>query len=64
MISETRLRYESKNGPEDETIAFWLISLTECHRRWSSGLCHCYLRNEKGFSWNHKWIYRIYCEWN
>jgi len=38
MVSETCYRYESKSRPEDGTIASWLISLTECHRRWDFGL--------------------------
>lgn len=30
--------------------------------RWGFGLCFDYLRNVKGFKWNHKRVYRIYCE--
>lgn len=62
MISETCYRYDPKNQPENETIAMWLISLTECHKRWGFCLCYYYLRNERGFGWNHKRIYRIYKE--
>ncbi len=29
---------------------------------WGFGLCFLYLRNVKGFKWNHKRVYRIYCE--
>lgn len=29
---------------------------------WGFGLCRDYLRNVKSFDWNHKHIYRIYCE--
>lgn len=29
---------------------------------WGFGLCFDYLRNVKGYSWNHKRVYRIYCE--
>lgn len=58
MISETYFRYSSRNEPEDETVAFWLISLMEGHRWCGFGLCYYYLRNENGFSWNHKRIHR------
>ncbi len=36
--------------------------LTEQQRHWGFGLCYLYLRNVKGFYWNHKRVYRIYCE--
>jgi len=43
-------------------IADWLLSLTYSYKRWGFGLCFDYLRNVKGFSWNHKRVYRIYRE--
>ncbi len=47
---------------ENEKIADWLLRLTTCHKRWGFGLCFLYLRNVKGFEWNHKRVYRIYRE--
>ena len=43
-------------------IANWLLRLTQTHKRWGFGLCFMYLRNVKGFAWNHKRVYRIYRE--
>ena len=43
-------------------IADWLEKLTGKRRTWGFGLCFLYLRNVKGFGWNHKRVYRIYCE--
>ncbi len=43
-------------------MANWLIKLTDNHRNWGFGLCYLYLRNVKGFKWNHKRVYRIYKE--
>ena len=31
-------------------------------RNWGFGLCFLYLRNVQGYGWNHKRVYRIYCE--
>ena len=61
-ISETCYRYQPRLHSENEEIANWLIQLTEEESDWGFGLCFDYLRNEKGFSWNHKRVYRIYCE--
>ena len=36
--------------------------LTEDKKNWGFGLCFLYLRNIKGFKWNHKRVYRIYKE--
>lgn len=61
-ISETCYRYQSKLNAENEEIANWLIKLTEQDSDWGFGLCFDYLRNVKRFTWNHKRVYRIYCE--
>jgi putative transposase len=47
---------------ENEEIADWLERLTENKRAWGFGLCFLYLRNVQGYGWNHKRVYRIYCE--
>ena len=62
QISETCYRYERKLGDENAEIAEWLVKLTSSRRTWGFGLCFLYLRNVKGFGWNHKRVYRIYCE--
>lgn len=61
-ISETCYRYEGMRNAENERIAKWLIRLTYCHKKWEFGLCFLYLRNMKGFGWNHKRVYHIYCK--
>ena len=61
-ISESCYRYEAKLNTENEEIADWLMRITGCHRNWGFLLCYYYLRNVKGFGWNHKRIYRIYRE--
>lgn len=63
-ISESCYRYATKNNSENEMIAQWLLRLiNDPHKcRWGFGLCFDYLRNVKGFKWNHKRVYRIYCE--
>jgi putative transposase len=53
-------RYSSKRGTENDIIADWLLRLTPAHKRWGFGLCFLYLRNVKGYGWNHKRVYRIY----
>ena len=62
QISETCYRYERKFSDENAEIADWLVRLTANRRSWGFGLCFLYLRNVKGFRWNHKRVYRIYCE--
>jgi putative transposase len=62
FISQTCYRYEPKLSGENAQIADWLDRLTHNQRNWGFGLCFLYLRNVKGFGWNHKWVYRIYRE--
>jgi len=61
-ISETCYRYQAKFENENALVADWRLKLTNCHKRWGFGLCFLFLRNVKGFKWNHKRVYRIYRE--
>jgi putative transposase len=61
-VSETCYRYAAKHDADNERIADWLVRLTHNQRNWGFGLCYLYLRNVKGFRWNHKRVYRIYKE--
>ena len=62
QISETCYRYSPILSDENEEIADWLERLTANKRSWGFGLCFLYLRNVQGYGWNHKRVYRIYCE--
>ena len=63
-ISESCYHYQSKLSGENALVANLLLSLITSPqgRRWGFGLCFLYLRNVKGYRWNHKRVYRIYCE--
>src|SRR5690625_1977681 len=61
-ISQSCYYYEPKLKGENDMIASWLLKLTYAHKNWGFGLCFLYLRNVKGFKWNHKRVYRIYRE--
>jgi putative transposase len=58
---ETSYRYQELDGV-NALVANWLLKLTQVHKRWGFGLCFMYLRNVKGYFWNHKRVYRIYRE--
>lgn len=60
-ISETCYRYSPILSDENEEIANFLTGLTTAKKTWGFGLCFLYLRNVKGYGWNHKRVYRIYC---
>ena len=62
FISQGCYRYQPKLSHENAEIADWLMRITSNQRNWGFGLCFLYLRNVKGFCWNHKRVYRIYCE--
>jgi len=54
-----KMYIEEKLKAENEAIADWLLRLTDKHRTWGFMLCFLYLRNVRGFGWNHKRVYRI-----
>ncbi|MGP9517207.1 MULTISPECIES: DDE-type integrase/transposase/recombinase, partial [unclassified Psychrobacter] len=47
---------------ENQQIADLLIKLTDENKNWGFGLCFLTLRNVLGLQYNHKRVYRIYCE--
>ena len=53
-ISQSCYYYQPRLNDENAEIADWLLRLTETHKRWGFGLCFMYLRNVKGFGWNHR----------
>lgn len=61
-VSETCYRYSPKLKDENEEIADLLTGLTGARKTWGFGLCFLHLRNVKGHPWNHKRVYRIYCQ--
>ncbi|MEW8230631.1 MAG: IS3 family transposase [Candidatus Thiodiazotropha endolucinida] len=61
-ISETCYRYQPKLSGDNAHIADWLLRLTTANRTWGFGLCFLYLRNVRGYGYNHKRVYRIYRE--
>ena len=61
-ISETCYRYQAKLSGDNVLISDWLLRLTTTNRNWGFGLCYLYIRNVKGFQFNHKRVYRIYRE--
>ena len=61
-VSETCYRYGPKLRAENEEVADLLVGLTDARKTWGFGLCFLHLRNVKGYPWNHKRVYRIYCE--
>ncbi|SIS78159.1 putative transposase [Insolitispirillum peregrinum] len=61
-VSETCYRYRPKLKDENEVIADLLTGLTDVRKTWGFGLCFLHLRNVKGYRWNHKRVYRVYCQ--
>lgn len=61
-ISVTCYYHKSVTSDENKQIADLLINLTEQNKNWGFGLCFLTLRNVLGLPYNHKRVYRIYCE--
>lgn len=60
-LSRTASRYENQQSDADKEITDLLLRLADSHKRWGFGLMFRWLRR-RGYIWNHKRVYRIYCE--
>ena len=62
QISQTCYRYRHTLSEDNQLIGQLLLEITNNHKNWGFSLCFLYLRNVKGYPWNHKRVYRIYLE--
>ena len=60
-LNRAGFRYQVKK-PDDDEIREQLRKLVERKPRWGFKKMYAYLRNQQGFGWNHKRVYRVYCE--
>jgi putative transposase len=60
-ISKRAYYYRPKKSSGDKEIAIYLIGLAETHKRWGFDKMKLKAKTDKKF-WNHKRIYRVYCE--
>jgi putative transposase len=60
QTSESYYRYLAELQADCAQIADWLVRRKENNRNWLFGLRLLYLRDMKGYGWNHKRVYRIY----
>jgi putative transposase len=61
-VSQTCYRYAAKSRDENKVVADSLIALSLRSRTWGFGLMFLHLRNVQHKPWNHKRVYRVYCE--
>jgi putative transposase len=59
-LNRSTFRYQARR-PDDTEIVDQLTALAEHHRRWGFDKMMDWLRGH-GFEWNHKRVYRVYCE--
>lgn len=61
-VSQTCYRYAAKNSDENKVVADSLMARSYRCRAWGFGLMFLHLRNVQHKPWNHKRVYRVYCE--
>lgn len=60
-IHRSTARRKPKATNEKEEITELLMRLADSHKRWGFGLMFRWLRRQ-GYTWNHKRVYKVYCE--
>ncbi len=60
-ISKAAYYYKAKKREDDEEIKATLLTLSQKHKRWGFDKMMMKINQEKKH-WNHKRVYRIYCE--
>ncbi len=60
-VHRATVRRETVIDDVKPEITELLMRLAESHRRWGFGLMFRWLRRQ-GYTWNHKRVYKIYCE--
>ncbi len=59
-LSRSGFRYQAKKSDDEEIIEL-LTEIAERKPSWGFKKMNDYLRNQ-GYAWNHKKVYRVYCE--
>ena len=60
-MERTVQRYQPARINKDDELQNLLADLGERHKRWGFGLMFGWLKRQ-GYAWNHKKVYRVYCE--
>jgi putative transposase len=60
-IHRSTVRRNMIESDATQEIRELLMQLAESHRRWGFGLMFRWIRRQ-GYTWNHKRVYKIYCE--
>jgi len=60
-VSRATCRYNSIVLNTSQEITELLMRLADSHKRWGFGLMFRWLRHN-GYTWNHKKVYKIYCD--
>ena len=60
-VNRSTVRRTLRASDPKQEITALLLRLADTHKRWGFGLMFRWLRRQ-GYTWNHKRVYKIYCE--